>query len=182
VLDSIVSQQCDLGITVLPVDTKLVAITRLLRCDCVCILPKGHPLEGRTILQPTDLAGEKFVSFGADSLFRLQVDEIFRNASVERILKMEARTTEAVAGMVAAGLGVSIIAPYFQEHVPVSNIVVRPFHSAIALDLAIVAPRHKAISRIAGQFRATALEYAGELRRKAKSSAMKQVAVRRPRT
>lgn len=182
VLDSIVTQRYDLGITVLPVDTKLVAVTRLLRCECVCILPKGHRLESRNILHPKDLAGEKFVSFGADSLFRFQVDEIFRTASVERVLRTEARTTEAVVGMVAAGLGVSIIAPYFQDHVPISDIVVRPFQPTVALDLAIVEPRHKSISRVAEQFKATALEYAAELRKRTTMGVMKQAAARRTRS
>ena len=65
---------------------------------------------------------------------------------------MEARTTDAVCGMVAAGLGVSVIGPVFDRGQIHHNLVVKPFEPTIPSELALLSPANRPLSRLSEMF------------------------------
>ncbi len=148
----IVSMQYDVGISALPVDNPLLTASPFLLGDAVCVLPAGHPLAKREVVRPEHLAGESFISFRSDSAFRFRVDAVFDHARVKRVLKLEARTNEAVLSMVATGLGVAIVGPFYPAEAVGASVVVRRFEPAITIELALLWPSHRPLSRIAEQF------------------------------
>jgi DNA-binding transcriptional LysR family regulator len=152
VFEWIVSQQCDIGLSTLPIENPAITTRPVTSGDAVCILPKNHRLVGRARITPSDLEGEPFISFKADSIFRHQVDEIFKKAGVRRSLKLEARTMEAIYGLVAAGLGVSVIGPVFPGNELRHRIATRPFKPRIPIELALLYSTHKPLSRFAECF------------------------------
>jgi DNA-binding transcriptional LysR family regulator len=146
------SMQFDLGFAYLPSESPLIEAIPLVSGDSICLLPSSHALTGKKAIEPKDLAGQRFVSFKSNTMYRFQVDQVFRTAGVERRLTMEARSTEAIFSMVAAGLGVSIIPPFFSPYSFSPGVVTRPFQPAIRLELGVLRPVHKQPSRIAEEF------------------------------
>lgn len=105
----LVTQEFDFGIVPGQIDTPHLNALPLVDQASVCVVPEGHRLAARDRVGPTDMEGECFVSYWPGSRFRFVIDEMFRAAGVERRLQYEARTTDAVRRLVAAGLGVSVI-------------------------------------------------------------------------
>ncbi len=148
----IVSQQCDIGLSTLPAEEAAIETRPVASGRSVCILPTNHALASRKKIRAKDLEDQPFISFKADSFSRHIVDEVFRKAGVRRHLSVEARTTEAISGLVAAGLGVSVIGPIFHKDGFHQDIVIRPFEPAIPVELTLLYPAHKPLSRMAKQF------------------------------
>lgn len=160
VFEWIISQQCDIGLSTLSIENAAIATRPVLRGAAVCIMPNEHPLASREAIKPADLEGESFISFKADSVYRHTVDTVFNKAGVRRQLGIEARTTEAICELVAAGLGVSIIGPAFPEVELHRGIVARPFKPAIHSDLALLYLARRPVPRAAEQFIRIVEDYA----------------------
>jgi DNA-binding transcriptional LysR family regulator len=114
----------------------------LCRNPFVCVLPRDHPLVAKPTIRPHDLAAERFVSFPSDSEFRVIIDQVFADAGVERRLLLEAPMAPTICALVARGLGVSILNPYYVGAFE-SVIATRPFRPGIAGAIRILLPRHR---------------------------------------
>ncbi len=148
----IISQQSDVGLTTQPVDNPALSTQPVARGNAVCILPKNHHLADRPSIDVQDLHGERFISFKSDSVARHAIDKVFSESRCRREIHMEARTTDAVCGMVAAGLGVSVIGPVFDRGQIHHNLIVKPFTPSIPSDLVLLHPANKPVSRISQLF------------------------------
>ncbi len=159
VFDWVVSQQCDVGLSTQPVDNPALS-TRSVACgNAVCILPRHHPLADQHSIDVNDLHGEKFISFKSDSVARHAIDRAFSEAGCQREMHIEARTTDAVCGMVAAGLGIAVIGPVFDHGQIHHKLVVKPFQPSIPSDLVLLYPANKPMSRISLLFAGVVDEY-----------------------
>ena len=148
----VISQQCDLGIASPPMESPAIESRLIEQGEAVCLLPKAHRLAGEKVITPPMLADESFVSFRPDSVFRFAVDEIFRQAGVRRRLQYEARTSDAVCGMVAEGMGVTIAGPFLPRLHHGDRLVARPFKPAPVVQLALMWSTHRPMSAVARQF------------------------------
>ena len=155
----VISQQCDVGISTLPMDNPSIKVQRFAKGSAVCILPQGHHLAIKNVITAQDLAGEKFISFKSDSAARRIIDAEFIKADVEREMKIEARTTNTVSALVEAGLGVSIIGPVFDISHIRHNVLVKPFSPAIETNIGLLFPASKPITIIANRFVEAANDY-----------------------
>jgi len=162
VFEYITSGQCDLGLSTLPMESPAVVSRSVLRGQSVCIFPKGHGLGRKAKIKPKDLVGEEFISYRSDSLYRHRVDQVFSGAKVERCLRYEARTTDAICKMVAAGIGVSVIGPSFPGVKLDAGIEVRPFSPALHGDLALLYLRQKESGRLISAFCDTVVNTIGK--------------------
>lgn len=151
----VVTQRCDLGIATPSMESPAFAKSSLLVGVSRCILPVGHPLGDKDVIRPKDLEGESFVSFRPDSIYRAKVDSIFQTASVNRVMKYEARTTEVICSMVTAGLGVSVVGPLGVSHLserPDDKFLVRRFEPAPDVDLSLMWSTHRPLPAVARRF------------------------------
>lgn len=157
----VVSQQCDLGLVLAVPESPALGSRPLLVGPTEAILPLGHPLAAHKTIAPQDLAGESFISFRPDSIFRARVDQIFQRAGVERVLRYEARTMEAVCSLVAAGLGVSIVGPLGarSRHLSGHRFEVRPFEPRLDVELSLIWPTHRPLPVVAQKFLDLATDY-----------------------
>ena len=147
-----VSQNHDFGIAPPTGKNPTMMSQTLVNAEAVCILPCGHRLEGKKQITPKDLADESFISYLPDSIFRFEVDEIFREAGVERRLQYEARTTDAICSLVAEGLGVSIVGTGFGKKGNAPGYSAVPFVPSIAFRAALIWSRQKTMSAVAEDF------------------------------
>ena len=160
VAEWVVSQQCDLGISTLPIEHPGTTAVPFMRGDSVCILPADHPLAAKSEIHASDLEGEPFVSYRPDSVSRYRIDEIFHKAGVTRNLKLEARTSDAICALVAAGLGISVIGPILPQFFKMEGVVFRPFEPNFSFELAVLKPAYRPISIIAERFVSVITTYA----------------------
>lgn len=78
----------------------------------VCVLPKGHRLAGRPVIEAADLANERFISLGRETAFRQLLDRAFEDAGIARRIVTETGYSAAVCSLVAAGVGASVLDPF----------------------------------------------------------------------
>ena len=162
VFEWIVSQNCDIGLSTLPIDNPAVETTPVIHGEAVCILPESHPLARKTSIKAADLEDEPFITFKANSVFRQLVDEAFLNAKIRRNMLIEARTTETICGLVAAGLGVSVIGPTFPSVDRRAGIAVRPFEPSLSIELALLTSAQRPLPLVGERFVEILYDYIGE--------------------
>lgn len=150
VLDLVAGGVVDLALTVAADTPAPLAIRRVALDRFSCVLPTGHPLAAQGEIEWEQLAGEPFVSFSPNSSIRQYVDrELLRRRIVLGPLT-EAANIGAVAGLTAAGLGVSIIPGLVAPMMSFASLVHRPLGGPVVQrDLCLVHDPRRPLSRAA---------------------------------
>jgi DNA-binding transcriptional LysR family regulator len=118
----------------------------------VCVLPAGHPLLAKPVLQPGDFTGERFVSLAAADPYRIQLDEVFRNHGVARALALETPSAVSVCAMVREGLGVAVVNPLTALAFAGNGLELRTFSVSIPFRVSLVRPEYRPSTPLADQF------------------------------
>ncbi len=139
------AQRFDLGLceqTAAPPGTRAEV---LLTLDEVAVVPAGHPLADRPVLQLADFADQPFVSLSADDPYRRLIDARFAEAAVPRTLRMETHSAAAVCAMVEHGLGLAIVNPLTALAAAAANgrLVVRRLAFSIPFSVGCVLPLYR---------------------------------------
>jgi DNA-binding transcriptional LysR family regulator len=131
--------------------------------DEVALLPPGHALAARQRLAPADFAGQAFVSFAAEDLYRRRVDALFAEAGVERRLVAEATSASSVCMLVWRGLGLAIVNPLTAGFARQLGLEVRPLAVSIPYRVGLVRPRLRPSNPLADAFELALLECLREM-------------------
>ena len=109
-LDLIADGRVDIAVVsdFLPSGTEFVAFP-LFTQPLVALIPAGNGLAARADLRVVDLVDEPFVTLKQGFGVRRSVDALFAASGLEPTLAFEGEDLRTVAGLVAAGLGVSIV-------------------------------------------------------------------------
>lgn len=155
------AQRYDLGLTEVataPAGTELVP---LMVVDEVCVLPVGHPLLAKQTLAPEDFAAKPFISLSSLDSYRQQIDEIFRQAQVERQMVMDTHSAASVCAMVREGVGLAIVNPLTALDFVGQGLEIRPFSVSIPFTVSLVKPLHRPASPLVSLFEEALREQAG---------------------
>ncbi|MGC7404098.1 LysR substrate-binding domain-containing protein [Pandoraea pneumonica] len=151
VVDMVLGRRCDVGFIAHPLTHAGLHVQPLLRVPMQCVLPKGHPLAAREVITPEDLRGEAFVSFPMESDGRHDIDRVFAEHGVDRVMSVESQLSAAVCTLVEHGAGVSIVdgitASFARQRVEV-----RPFAPQILSTFSVVTSLHPPPSQLAQAF------------------------------
>lgn len=109
VLDHVAGGTVDMAVTVSPTVPRTLHARRIAVDRFVCVFPPGHRFDRLKRVRWRDLAGEPFVAFDHSTSIRAYVDRTLGEAGIELGPVTEARNIGAVAGLAAAGLGVSVV-------------------------------------------------------------------------
>ncbi|WP_433469271.1 LysR family transcriptional regulator [Spirillospora sp. CA-128828] len=112
VLERVIGGQADLAVTVLTEPPGPLGFRQIAADHFFCAFPPGDPLGRRRAGEPVpwaDLGGREFIAFDRASSVRIFADRGLREAGVRPGPVTEARNIAAVAGLAAAGLGVSAV-------------------------------------------------------------------------
>jgi DNA-binding transcriptional LysR family regulator len=162
VVDWVLNNQCDIGFAEVPIAHGLPSL-RLPPLPRVAVLPAGHRLAARDVLEPRDFEGETFVSLSAGSSSRHLIDQVFHRNDVRRVLRVETTLSEIMCGMVSSGLGVAICDPFTAQEFSSRGIVVRRFLPRIDFEFAAVFPAQRSPSPVALDLVETMREALSEL-------------------
>lgn len=102
----------DVGFLGLPVDATITGVQHrvLARDEHVAVLAPAHPWAGARRLRLDQLAEEPFVDFPAGTQGRLQTDQAFTAAGLQRDVAFEVTDPQLLARLILAGLGISLLA------------------------------------------------------------------------
>lgn len=145
-------QRHDLGLTEHNHPPPGTRLEPLLEADELCVLPAGHPLLQSKVLEPADFAGERFISLAAADPYRIQLDEVFRNHGVARVLAMETHSAVSVCSLVREGLGCAIVNPLTALAFAGSGVELRRFSVPIPFRVSVVRPEYRPSTPLADQF------------------------------
>ena len=147
------SQQFDVAIVSFPVDYPSSQLRHLASVEGVCILPIGHQLGEKPVINAEDLANENFISIVPDTILRARVDNTFNELGLDRSnMMVETQSGASICQMVASGLGVSIVDPFTASAFDSNKIVIRPFKPVIKFDFGVLLPMHKPSLKLADEF------------------------------
>ena len=151
-IEWMVSQKYDFGIAPATLVNSTTGSHPLTQTSTICVLPKGHRLEGKKVIELADLNDESFISYMPDSRFRFEVDKIFKDANINRRLQYEARTTDAICRLVAEGLGVSVIVTMGTLPGAGKEFSTGPFEIDVPFNGVLMWSQQKVMSRVAKDF------------------------------
>lgn len=109
VLADVAAGVADMAVTVAPSVPRSLRARRIAADRFVCVFPPGHRFDDAKQLRWADLDGEPFVAFDKVTSIRPYVDKTLAEQSIELGPVTEARNIGSVAGLTAAGLGVSVV-------------------------------------------------------------------------
>lgn len=134
-------QRFDVGLCETTEPPPGVALQALLQANEVAVLPRGHRLCSRAMLQPQDFAHERFISLAEGDPYRRAIDQMFAQAQVPRTLAFETASAVAVCAMVRHGLGVAIVNPLTAAELAGADLVLRPLSVDIAFRVSLLLPQ-----------------------------------------
>lgn len=115
--------------------------------ELVAAVPRDHPLSGRALLTPADLARHPFIGLGSN-IGKL-VAGAFETANVVYAPQIETRYSQTACTMVNAGLAVAVVDPYSISMSPGLNIVARRFAPCTTIPAISVIRRNMPANRLA---------------------------------
>ncbi len=137
------AQRFDLGLSEVSAAVPGTDCDTLVELDEVCVLPTGHPLSTKAVLEPRDFEGERFVSLSPEDPYRRQFDAIFAAAGVQRRLQMETHSAIAVCALVQQGLGVALVNPLTAWACAGPQLQIRRFSVSVPFRIQALRPVHR---------------------------------------
>lgn len=151
-IDAVASHQLDFAVSFIPGDRDEIESIPLQTLKAVCILPVGHHLSVKQVIQAQDLAGEPFVSLGPQDQSRMLIDKIFDDLQVSRKMQIETGQSETACSFVALGAGVSVVDPISAAGCIEGELIVRPFEPDITFSIWLIRQRMPVKSAVADHF------------------------------
>jgi len=117
IVDAVVENQADFGVTQLPVADKRLQVVRVFSDEIKLMTPAGHPLAEKKSIVAKDLLKYQLL-LPKSGTTRARLNQWFDVLEPDLNVSMELDATEMIKRFVLAGLGLSFMAaPHFQEEV-----------------------------------------------------------------
>jgi DNA-binding transcriptional LysR family regulator len=143
----VANQQFDVGLATRAHEVPGVNSSVFLRSAGACVLPPGHRLADKEVIEPQDLAGEPFISLMLGDQTRRRIDRIFEDAGVERDLVVETQYAITHCSLVTQGVGCSIVNPATAVDFLTRGLVMRPFKPRIEFEYLLYTPALRPLSQ-----------------------------------
>ncbi|MBS1097963.1 LysR family transcriptional regulator [Gluconobacter sphaericus] len=128
-----------------------ITCVSLMERPMVCIMPRDHPLTAQTIITPHHLTNVPFISFSMETLTARLVRDIFQQENATLDIAHVVNTAPLLLSLVSAGLGVSIVHPFY---IPPddANIIVRKFSPDMEFKFRVCYPTEKKSDNLTHRF------------------------------
>lgn len=153
VSDWVGSRVCDLGLVSYLPPTAVTDAQPICSTSGCCVLPPGHRLCSKAVIEPADLADESFISMAHGDGLRAAVDAAFAGDD-RRVLHFETPYGATICQMVGLGLGVGIVNPLVARSYLHTGIQVRPFLPQVPFVSYLLLARNRPHNAIVDRFNA----------------------------
>lgn len=149
VLERVINGQFDIGFAAVPAVRPSLRVQPVFARGVV-VLPAGHRLAAKTVIDASDLRDERMIMLGRGSYLRHSIETALGGANPR--WTTETPLSAIACAMVREGLGVTIVDPFSAASFDGFGVVVRPFEPALDVGFALVTPRNRPLSRLAMEF------------------------------
>lgn len=150
---AVLDRSADFAFVRLPTELPGFDVEPVLETEGVCVMPKGHPLSEKTIIEARDLRGVPLVLLGRQRNLRTELDQVFTAAHLTPQVRVEVHSVSAACAFVAEGMGVSIINALLASDFTDLPIVTRPFRPVLPYAFGLIfrsdLPRSRVVSAFA---------------------------------
>ncbi len=160
VRDLVAAGHLDIGFVADEVDISGVFAEQFAMPPAVCVLPRGHELANKAVIQPRDLADQPFISLSHADRARRRIDQTFERQNITRNVVAETHFALTICQFVQQGLGVGLINPYCLECVEPKSVIVRPFLPQISFKTMMIYAPKSPITGLVSTFRSISHEMA----------------------
>ena len=101
---ALLSRDADIGLVRLPMEMQGLSTRASLDSEAVCIMPRGHALEGLAEVSPTDLIDVSLILLGRQRQIRHDIDMAFRQRRVQPRVALEVHSISEACAHVALSL------------------------------------------------------------------------------
>lgn len=110
-IEAFYRKEIDIGFVRPPLIDPLISLLSVHQESCIAVVPKSHRLAQQASISMDDLSTERFIVVERD-VWPSWYDDILskcRNAGFSPTIRQEVKEIQTVVGLVAAGLGISIV-------------------------------------------------------------------------
>lgn len=147
-IEMVADRRMDLALVSMPISHPGLKLEVLMRPKGVCVMPKGHRLAKKEIIQIEDLDGENFIPMSRSHNSRHVLEDLFANAGIVPNIKLETSTIEMACVLVQEGLGITVVNEMTAAHHKSLGVEIRPFNHLMNYTYAFVYPVNKPPSEI----------------------------------
>ncbi|WP_419913195.1 LysR family transcriptional regulator [Hoeflea sp.] len=147
---AVAERRYDIGLATLPIVQQGLVVEPLCTVRSVIIMPKGHRLAQKDVVNAEDLDGESLVSLSADTVMRYRTEELFTRRKIKCQSAIEATSTILLGNLVRIGLGVAIVHPFVAEHFS-GQLEIRPFEPEVDISYGLIYAEGARRLRVADQ-------------------------------
>lgn len=151
-LQSLLTQQVDLGVAYMPVDHPSLTSKPLYKNKIVAVLPVGHPLVARGSVTAQDLIPEPLIGYSADIPFGILVRDLFGGQDEQPRPLIEVQQAHVACAMVQAGAGVALVDEMTVKGPIWSNVVAVPITDTVNAPINAFYLQLEPLSRLAQAF------------------------------
>ncbi len=138
VMEWVASGFCDVGFAQSPLDFPNIEVEAMAPVPGLAVIPEGHRLAGKEVLEPQDFADDPFVLLEQSTPMRYYTDAVFAAARISRRSRVETPLSMIACSLVAAGAGLSIVDPFTAAEYHGRGVVARRFRPSIHYDVGVV--------------------------------------------
>ena len=162
VVEAVMENVADFGMTQLPVSEKRVQVVEIYRDEIHCIVPAGHPLAGLDKVLCEDLQPYPML-FPQSGRTRTRLNAWFEKIEDDVRVSMELDSTETMKKFVVAGLGISFLASLnCEDEVKSGTLKTIPLSpEPMMRKLGLIYRKDKALSKAAMGFIEVVLDHFG---------------------
>jgi DNA-binding transcriptional LysR family regulator len=163
VVQAVMDNLADFGITQLPVEEKKLQVARIHVDEIRVLAPAGHPLAALSAITCRDVIGHPLL-MPKSGITRTRLNVWLESVEDEISISMELDSTEMIKRFVMAGLGISFLAAsHCQEEVAAGRLAAIPLGpEPMIRRLGLIYRRDKALSKAALGFIQVTLAHAGD--------------------
>jgi DNA-binding transcriptional LysR family regulator len=110
VVDAVMDNTADFGMTQLPADEKRLQVVSIYRDEIRLIVPAGHPLANFKSVRPEDVTANSYLLMPRQGKTRARLNDWLEPVADDVRISMELDSTEMMKRFVMAGLGVTFLA------------------------------------------------------------------------
>lgn len=152
VIDWTADGQADVGISMILAPRTGVQVERLGSLSGVCVLPIGHKLACREVIQADDLRDETFISLAEIDGSRSRVEAAFEGNAIDRDIRLTTPQSAVALALVTHGAGTAIIDEATATLADLTKVIIRPFAPGVEFDVYMYHPANKTPSQVQERF------------------------------
>jgi len=139
-------RESHLGIALGPHDHPNLETVKSYTCGLACVMRSDHPLAGKRLIRPNDLASERVISSPESTSFGQTLKRAFGTAGARMHKDLDCTSSTTACWFAQAGVGIAVVDQASIAGGLLAGLEVRPFQSSEKLEVRVIRNRYRPMS------------------------------------